>query len=158
VNNPLLLWIARAIYLLMAVTLLFLINTSPYLDNELYILGGACFESALAVEGQFALTFRLLLVLSTLLVVGVSVRLLRSQSLKYLMVGIVLVGAFIGINEFWTQKHLLQGYTWSGITDWYDATMRKCYVFEGPQYGVLLAISLVCVWGWGVSDDKIKRF
>ncbi|HMT91882.1 hypothetical protein [uncultured Thiothrix sp.] len=146
-NNTFLLWGARVIYLLAALTLLFFINTSPYLDNELYLLGGSCFESALAVEGQFELTLRLLLVITSLLIIGVSILLFRVRSWLYLAIGFAITCAFVGINQTWTQKHLFQGYTWSRMTDYYDAAMRKCYIFDGPQYGVLLAICLVCLWG-----------
>lgn len=151
-NNIILLWLSRIIYFPAALALLFFINTSSDLDSELYLLGGSCSESAMAVEGQFYLTLRVLLVITSLLIVMVSVKLLRGKSWLDLLTGAVIALVFIGINHFWTQKHLFQGYTWSGMTDFYDAVMRKCYVFDGPQYGVLLAISLVCVWGVAAID------
>ncbi|MFM2320306.1 MAG: hypothetical protein RLZZ215_2927 [Pseudomonadota bacterium] len=60
-SNTFILWSARAFYLLLALALLFFINTSSELDSELYLLGGSCFESAVAVEGKFSLTLRGLL-------------------------------------------------------------------------------------------------
>lgn len=153
-SNTFILWSARAFYLLLALALLFFINTSSELDSELYLLGGSCFESAVAVEGKFSLTLRGLLVITSLLIIRVSFTLLRTRSWLYLAIGSALASLFIAINHFWTQKHLFQGYTWSDITDWYDAFMRKCYVFDGPQYGVLLAICIVCACGWRALQSK----
>lgn len=153
-SNTFILWSARAVYVLLALALLFFINTSSELDSELYLLGGSCFESAVAVKGQFALTLRVLLVVTSLLIMVVSFTLLRTKSWLYLVIGSALACLFMVINHFWTQKHLFQGYTWAGITDWYDAIMRKCYVFDGPQYGVLLAICIVCACGWMALQSK----
>lgn len=146
-SNHLLLWIFKLIYFLLALTLLFFINSSPDLDSGFYLLGGSCSESALAVTGQFNLTFRLLLIITDLLVLSLSLKLLWTKSWSCLVVGTGIVGSFVVINQLWTQKHLFQGYEWPRSTDFYDAVMRKCYIFDGPQYGVLLATCLVCLWG-----------
>jgi hypothetical protein len=153
-NNSLLLWATSAIYVVSALGLLFSLNVNIDIGSSLFLLGGGCIDSSAAVDGQFYLGFRVGLVLTSLLVLAVSVQLLRHQSLKYLMAGIAGCGAFIVINHYWVQFHPFEGFKFSAATDMFDAVTTRCYLYEGPQYGVLLAISLVCVWGWVMLRRK----
>lgn len=119
--------IARIVYLISVIFLVFFINFSIELDSSFFILGGKSEDATNAVLGQFNLTFILILIGISFFIIISSLFLIATKNIYFLMTLIFtnILFSFDSLVGVVTKKQIrvFENHTFDAETDnWLKAT------------------------------------